>query len=366
MPKVSIVLPTYNGAQYLRKSVESIIGQTFQDWELIIVDDCSTDDTPELVEIFATIDSRVHVIHNNSNQKLPKSLNIGFGAAQGEYLTWTSDDNMYLPEALEQMKAYLDANPNVKMVRAPIATIDEMGNILSPELEYNFDMLPLVNQIGACFMYRRSVLTEIGQYNEELFGVEDYDYWLRVYEKYSFIGNLRKVLYHYRVHAQSLTATKHKMVLRRLYDFRQRHWAFIFDKLRMKPALLTRLYYEMENIEALSQVVKQAFYEYAPWLKKECSITKNQKYIIYGAGDFGQRVFNKVKEHTFCFADSNPQKQKTKLMGKDVISLEKAVVLYPKAVIIIAGDTPIVFSMIQAVDQYKDTKYIYCTRFGEL
>ncbi len=79
MPKVSIVLPTYNGEKYIRESVESIINQSFTDWELIIVDDCSTDHTAMIVDQYASEDFRIKVIHNKKNQKLPQSLNIGFG-----------------------------------------------------------------------------------------------------------------------------------------------------------------------------------------------------------------------------------------------------------------------------------------------
>ena len=103
MPKVSIVLPTYNGEKFIRESIDSILYQTFTDWELIIVNDCSTDGTPNIVNRYAASDSRIRVIHNKENQKLPESLNIGFREARGEYLTWTSDDNMYLPSALEKM-----------------------------------------------------------------------------------------------------------------------------------------------------------------------------------------------------------------------------------------------------------------------
>ena len=109
MPKVSIVLPTYNGEDYLRESIESVISQTFTDWELIIVNDCSTDSTPKIAEAYAAKDCRIRVIHNEKNQKLPNSLNIGFESASGDYLTWTSDDNIFHHEALIKMhdfKAY--------------------------------------------------------------------------------------------------------------------------------------------------------------------------------------------------------------------------------------------------------------------
>src|SRR5436190_21740360 len=94
-PKVSIVLPTYNRAKYLKLSIDSCLIQTFKDFELIIVDDCSKDETPQTIKSYT--DPRIRYHRNESNQRLPRSLNIGFSLAKGEYLTWTSDDNFFLP-----------------------------------------------------------------------------------------------------------------------------------------------------------------------------------------------------------------------------------------------------------------------------
>lgn len=97
-PKVSIVLPTYNGARYLRQSIDSCLGQTYRNLELIVVDDASTDTTPEIIRSYQ--DPRIRVIRHEKSKMLPESLNTGFRAVSGDYLTWTSDDNYYVPEAI--------------------------------------------------------------------------------------------------------------------------------------------------------------------------------------------------------------------------------------------------------------------------
>lgn len=102
-PLVSIVLPTYNGEEYISRAIQSIINQTYTNWELIIVNDCSTDSTLEIINNFSKQDSRIKIINNDKNMKLPASLNRGFKEANGEYYTWTSDDNEYYPEAIEKM-----------------------------------------------------------------------------------------------------------------------------------------------------------------------------------------------------------------------------------------------------------------------
>src|SRR4051794_21032964 len=101
MPLVSIVLPTYNRAHLLKRSIETCLNQTLIDIELIVVNDCSTDNTKEIVEAYKAKDARICLITNEKNLRLPASLNKGFENAKGKYFTWTSDDNLYAPNALE-------------------------------------------------------------------------------------------------------------------------------------------------------------------------------------------------------------------------------------------------------------------------
>ena len=110
-PKVSIILPTYNGAKYLRESIDSCLSQTHKNIELIIVDDCSTDQTSQIIKPYQ--DARIRYIRNEKNMRLPRSLNIGFALATGEYLTWTSDDNQFLPHAIETMLKILREDKSV-------------------------------------------------------------------------------------------------------------------------------------------------------------------------------------------------------------------------------------------------------------
>ena len=171
MPKVSIVLPSYNGERYIRESIESVIKQTFTDWELIIVDDCSTDSTLHIAEEYAGWEERIRVIHNEENQKLPEALNIGFRHAAGEYLTWTSDDNMYLSRALEEMSRYLDEHEEVPMVCTGMLFMNENMQYVKEFMPYNAVQMRVQDTVGACFMYRREVLAEVGEYSKEFFCV---------------------------------------------------------------------------------------------------------------------------------------------------------------------------------------------------
>ena len=106
-PLVSIVLPTYKRAHVLPNAIRSVLNQTYANLELIIVDDNSPDDTPEVVKSFR--DARVKYVRNEPNLKLPRALNKGFSLARGTYLTWTSDDNLFADDAIEKMVARLQA-----------------------------------------------------------------------------------------------------------------------------------------------------------------------------------------------------------------------------------------------------------------
>ncbi len=123
-PVVSIVMPVFNGEKYLREAVDSVLRQNFADWKLILVNDCSTDATPVIMEEYQAKDGRIRIIHNETNQKLPRSLNIGFDHARGRYFTWTSDDNRYKPQALSEMFSHLEGNADIGLVYADMDYID--------------------------------------------------------------------------------------------------------------------------------------------------------------------------------------------------------------------------------------------------
>ncbi|MGN0503612.1 MAG: glycosyltransferase family 2 protein [Ruminococcus sp.] len=207
---VSIVLPIYNGEKYMRLSIDSILSQTYKNWELIIIDDCSTDKTPEIAKAYSDKDARISYYRNEVNLKLPRGLNRGFSLSKGDYLTWTSDDNLYLPEAIERMLNTLQKE-NTDFVFATCDVINENGEVVEIiKAPKNYKKAILGgNFVGACFMYTRKVYEAIGDYNPDNFLVEDYDYWLKIFAKFD-VSNIQDVLYQYRWHDGALTSTEKK------------------------------------------------------------------------------------------------------------------------------------------------------------
>ena len=200
---ISIILPVYNGEKYLAQSIESCLNQTFKNIELIIVNDCSTDNTLNIANQYAEKDCRVKVISNLENKKLPVSLNIGHKEAKGDFITWTSDDNYYELDALEQLlKSLLENEADIAF--SNIFLIDNLGNRIREVRLLGFENLIFGNVIGSCFLYRLDVFKKNNGYNETLFLLEDYDFWLRaiLHSKYC---KLDQFLYNYRKHENSLT-----------------------------------------------------------------------------------------------------------------------------------------------------------------
>ncbi len=236
MPKVSIVLPCYNGAKYLRASLDSVLNQTFTDWELIFVNDCSSDNSGDIATEYATRDKRIRVINNKTNKKLPGTLNVGFDVARGQYLTWTSDDNICKPNWLSTLVQYLDTHPSADMVSANTDLIDADGNVYgtlrkSGEM-CTFRELAYKCNIGAAFMYRASIAKKIGKYDEDMFCAEDYDYWVRI----ALAGQIDYIpdnIYQYRAQPNSLTATQVPRVLAKTTAIQNKYRREWINKLKL-------------------------------------------------------------------------------------------------------------------------------------
>lgn len=257
---VSVVLPVYNGEKYLSESIESVLQQTYKNWELILVDDGSTDKTAEIAKHFSQMDSRVRYEKNPENLKLPRSLNRGFSLANGDYLTWTSDDNLFYPQALEIMVETIE-NKQSDFVFASCDLIDAGGKIFdSWEMKEKMELRKILgaNIVGACFLYTRKVYEIIGDYDANLFLAEDFDYWQRVFAKFR-VSPIEEKLYAYRNHGENLTnSTKIEKIQE------------ITEKTLLKNA---KLYQKLDFV--------QKFYLYEGLYRLQTDKKKNPYSLIY-------------------------------------------------------------------------------------
>ncbi len=217
---ISVVLPVYNGEKYLREAMDSVLSQTYQNWELIVVDDGSIDQSLAIAQEYAARDGRIQVI-SQENQKLPRALNRGFSWAKGEFYSWISCDNRYLPEFLEKMVEELNRHPKADMVFGNQYLIDGEGERITGHGWFEFPKdsgavcfppaTPLLNTvanntIGAAFLYRAGCDSVLGGYSPHLFLLEDYDYFMRMNSLFKIHHRRGEPLYEYRFHEDSLTA----------------------------------------------------------------------------------------------------------------------------------------------------------------
>lgn len=243
--KISIVLPVYNGAKYVGRSINSVLNQTYHNLELIIVNDCSTDNTLNVISEYAKKDSRIKILNNTSNQKLPRTLNNGFKAATGEYLTWTSDDNQYHPTALQRMAQILDDMSDIELVYADFSIVDMEGNLINEIKEEEPSAIRYRDNIGACFLYRHSLADKVGDYNPNAFLAEDYDFFIRCYEQaHGKFYHLSEDLYDYGRHDNNLSATRQNEIAHKAFDVMMTHLDFLLSECHT-VAERNRLYYEL-------------------------------------------------------------------------------------------------------------------------
>lgn len=246
---ISVVMPVYNGEKYLRKSIESVLNQTYTDFELVIVDDASKDSTPAIIEEYIQKDKRVRVIKNEKNMKLPKSLNIGFSCCNGDFFTWTSDDNIYYKNAFETLILQLK-NTTVDFVFAREEYIDADGRYIGKQEDpRDLDELYCKSIMSGCFMYKKEVHEKLNGYDESKFLIEDYDFFRRAYKQFRF-AYIPITLYSYRRHEGSLSETRMLEVRKRKVDLLEES---LKDELpdRIKDKIYRELadsYYEISDL----------------------------------------------------------------------------------------------------------------------
>lgn len=208
-PKVSVIMSVYNGEKYLREAIDSILNQTFTDFEFIIINDGSTDKTKDILESY--FDPRLRIIHQE-NVGLTESLNRGIGIARGKYIARQDADDISLPRRLELQLTYLERHPQVALLGTWARTIDKDGNAIK-EMRYptnpNFlrwRMLFNNNLIHSSVMFNAEKIRQLGGYNIDLARAQDYDLWLRIMMRHE-IAQLSEVLLQWRDHPKNITST---------------------------------------------------------------------------------------------------------------------------------------------------------------
>ncbi|MCX6715656.1 MAG: glycosyltransferase family 2 protein [Candidatus Taylorbacteria bacterium] len=193
---VSVLMPAYNAEKYIGEAIESILNQTFRDFEFIIIDDCSTDKTWEIIQEYAKKDSRIVASRNDKNLKISAALNKGIDIAHGKYIARMDADDWSYPDRLQKQFDFMQANPDIGVSGGTMEVCDEKL-VMKGYRKYKLTDLEIRKKIfryspfcHAAVMYRYSIDE---RYNSSLDYAEDYDLYFRIGKKFSF-GNLDEIL----------------------------------------------------------------------------------------------------------------------------------------------------------------------------
>lgn len=227
-PAISVVMSAYNSGQYLQEAIDSILGQSFGDFEFIIFDDGSTDNTKSIIEKCASMDKRIIAVFNQENigaVGFIRNLNNGIQMARGTFVARMDSDDISMPHRFEVQIRYLEANPDVFLCSSGYELINEQGEFLSEEQGvYSCDevknILPRKNIIHhptVMFRNERPIT-----YREKALYCEDYDLWLRFLSSGKQMSVLPDILLKYRVHPKSETnsnAVKQRRFIERVTEW---------------------------------------------------------------------------------------------------------------------------------------------------
>lgn len=210
-PAISVIFPVYNGEAYLQQAIQSVLEQSFRDFELIIINDGSTDNSEKI--IFSFNDPRIIYLKNESNSGLIFTLNRAIALAKGNYIARMDADDICLSERLEKQKDFLDKNPEIDVVGSLIRFIDENSQ---PDGQPVFDkktisnesirkILPTENSFSHPTIMARSAILKEFKYKSYQKNIEDYDLWLRLQNNHKKMAKIPEVLLLYRIHSESIT-----------------------------------------------------------------------------------------------------------------------------------------------------------------
>ena len=209
-PMVSILMPVYKTAPYLREALDSILSQTFTDYELIVLNDCSPDNADEILDSYS--DPRIVRYKGEKNVGLSNILNIGIGMARGKYIARMDSDDLSLSDRLQIQVDYLESHPDIDLISVGMQLFGAKDEVWVREPnpdKVKINALFHSPILHASSVWRRERFEENGlRFRQEMVPSEDYDLWTRALVKGLKLVNLRQVLYKYRIHpAQATTRT---------------------------------------------------------------------------------------------------------------------------------------------------------------
>jgi glycosyltransferase involved in cell wall biosynthesis len=230
-PLITVYITNFNYADYIENAINSVLHQSFKDFELIVIDDGSTDKSLEILETYKR-NKNISLVYQK-NKGLNKTNNVALRLGRGKYIMRLDADDYLVPDALEKMVGKMEANPEFALVFPDYYLIDEKNNVIGQVKRHNFTTGVTLFDLpahGACTLIRRDVLLEIGGYDETFRCQDGYDLWLNIIVKFQ-VSNVNEPLFYYRQHAKSLTKNEEN-ILRTRAKIKAKH----YSRLNKEPA----------------------------------------------------------------------------------------------------------------------------------
>lgn len=259
MPKVSVIIPTYNRANYISEAIDSVLDQTFQDFEIIIIDDGSTDNTKT---VLAKYGSKIKYFYKNNGGE-GSARNLGIKKARGQYIAFLDSDDLWLPSKIEKQLSFLERNPKFDLVYTTMSIIDEFGN-LKEEVRptrpaRNLSQLLDGYRIPMTVLVKKLKLLEAGYFDETMKVAEDTDMWIR-FARLGVIDFLNEPLALYRKHSNNISNDVKDAYLGHIKIFKKiiNDNGFKLPK-RIKKMKLAREYYLLAKEQYRTGIYNEAF-----------------------------------------------------------------------------------------------------------
>ncbi len=227
-PLVSVIMPAYNAEKFIGEAIESILNQTFKDFEFIILDDCSKDKTWEIIQEYAKKDERIIPVKNEKNLNIALNRNKGVEMSKGKYVVWQDADDISKPERIEKLFNYMESHPEVGICGSNFQSFS--GEKLFETREFFEDDKRLRKNIfkfspvaQPTAIIRKECFSTVGLFNPDYPPAEDIELSFRIGEKYKF-ANVSEILLRYRVHPSSATFTNMKTQIKATLKVRKRYF----------------------------------------------------------------------------------------------------------------------------------------------
>ena len=289
-PLVSVIMSVYNGEKYLVQAIDSILNQTYQNFEFIIIEDCSTDNSLDILEEYAKKDSRIKIIKKEKNIGIKgfiKNLNLGISIAKGKYIARMDADDISLPERFQKQVDFLENNPEITLLGAQLNLINEQNKITGEAigaLQHRDIVKKITSQIQLfhpVIMFRKD---QNIQYREKFIYCEDYDLYLNLITQGKKLANINEKLLHYRILESSISRkgdnfVKKLMVEKALYFYklRKENGQDLYETFNNEEVL------EINNFEFKNKI-EELFFA----LETAIKLNKKEKIVL---------LIKKIKKH---------------------------------------------------------------------